>query len=130
MKKILFILTFILLVTGCNSSNIKTISYNELNQKFENKESFILFFEGNDSETLKSTLNKILEKNNLEAYTIKTNKLDNDKLNELRLKVDFEEPSITFVIGGNDPSVITHITNVYIEEDDLETRLRDMNFIK
>lgn len=130
MKKILFILTFILLVTGCNSSNIKTISYNELNQKFENKESFILFFEGNDSETLKSTLNKILEKNNLEAYTIKTNKLDNDKLNELRLKVDFEEPSITFVIDGNDPSVITHITNVYIEEDDLETRLRDMNFIK
>lgn len=130
MKKILFILTFILLVTGCNSSNIKTISYNELNQKFENKESFILFFEGNGSETLKSTLNKILEKNNLEAYTIKTNKLDNDKLNELRLKVDFEEPSITFVIDGNDPSVITHITNVYIEEDDLETRLRDMNFIK
>ena len=126
MKKILFIL----LVTGCNSSNIKTISYNELNQKFENKENFILFFEGNDSETLKSTLNKILEKNNLEAYTIKTNKLDNDKLNELRLKVDFEEPSITFVIDGNDPSVITHITNVYIEEDDLETRLRDMNFIK
>lgn len=130
MKKILFILTFILLVTGCNSSNIKTISYNELNQKFENKESFILFFEGNDSETLKSTLNKILEKNNLEAYTIKTNKLDNDKLNELRLKVDFEEPSITFVIDGSDPSVITHITNVYIEEDDLETRLHDMNFIK
>lgn len=130
MKKILFILSFILLLTGCSNSNIKTISYDELIQKFDNKESFILFFDGNDSETLKSTLDKVLEKNTLEAYTIETNKLDNDKINELRLKVDFEEPSIAFVIDGNNPSVITHITNIYIDENNLETRLHDMNFIK
>lgn len=130
MKKILFVLSFILLLTGCGNNNIKTIGYSELIQKFDNKESFILFFDGDNSETLKSTLNKVLENNNLEAYTIKTNKLDNDKINELRLKVDFEEPSIAFVIDGNDPSVITHITDNYIDENNLEIRLHDMNFIK
>ena len=130
MKKIFLLLILMFLLTGCNKSNIKNISYNELIQKFENKESFILFFDGNDSEILKSTLNKVLEKNELEAYTINTKKLNNDEINNLRLKVDYEEPSITFSIDGVDPSVITHITNVYISETDLEARLRETNFIK
>ena len=130
MKKIFLLLILMFLLTGCNKSNIKNISYNELIQKFENKESFILFFDGNDSEILKSTLNKVLEKNELEAYTINTKKLNNDEINNLRLKVDYEEPSITFSIDVVDPSVLTHITNVYISETDLEARLRETNFIK
>lgn len=130
MKKIFLLLILVFLLTGCNKSNIKNISYDELIQKFENKESFILFFDGNNSEILKSTLNKILEKNELEAYTINTEKLNNDEINKLRLNVDYEEPSITFSINGVDPSVITHITDVYISETDLEARLREANFIK
>ena len=130
MKKIFLLLILVFLLTGCNKSNIKNISYDELIQKFENKESFILFFDGNDSEILKSTLNKILEKNELEAYTINTEKLNNDEINKLRLNVDYEEPSITFSINGVDPSVITHITDVYISETDLEARLREASFIK
>ena len=45
MKKILRLLPIfilIILVSGCGSSNIKEISYTELEKKLENKESFIL----------------------------------------------------------------------------------------
>ena len=130
MKKILITLVFIFLLTGCKNGNIKNISYDDLLKKIENKESFILYFDEENSKNLKNTLNKVLEKNNLNAYTINTSKLNQDKINNLRLKIDYEEPSITFIIEGNDPSVITHIKDEYITENEIEERLRDMNFIK
>ena len=130
MKKILVLIVFMILLTGCDNGNIKDISLKELNSKFENKETFILYFEGKDSQTLEKTLNKVLENNNLTAYTIDTSELNQDEINELRMNADYESPSIVFIIEGRDPSVITHITDNYIQENELTTRLKDLNFIK
>ena len=80
--------------------------------------------------TIQANINKVLENNNLTAYTINTSKLNQDEINELRLKVDYETPAIVFVVDGRDPSVITHVTDIYIQENDLLTRLKDLNFIK
>ena len=130
MRKILVLIVFMILLTGCDNGNIEDISLNDLNQKFENKESFILYFEGTKSETLENTLNNILEENNLTAYSLDTSELNEDEINSLRLKVDYESPSIVFIVEGKDPSVITHVTDNYIQENDLLTRLKDLNFIK
>ena len=39
-KKIIFLFVLIILCTSCGSSNLKSISYSELNKKLENKETF------------------------------------------------------------------------------------------
>ena len=130
MKKVLMVVVMLLLVTGCSSNRIEKLSYKELLKKFEAKESFILYFANEDSETLEKTLNRILNKYELDAYTINTTKLSQEEINNLRLNADYEEPSIVFVREGIDPSVITHVTDNYITEADLTTRLQDMKFIQ
>lgn len=130
MKKVLLLIIALFMLTGCSSNNIKNISYKDLNKKFENSGTFILYFDGEDDEILENTLNKVLEKNNLIAYKVDTTKLSNNQINELRFKVDYEEPSITFIKNGINPSVITHITDIYTTEKTLTTKLTELGFIE
>ena len=57
MKKVLLLITLLFMLTGCSSNNIKNISYKDLNKKFENKETFILYFDGTSDDILEDTLN-------------------------------------------------------------------------
>jgi len=129
MKKVLLLIIGLFMLTGCSNNNIEELSYKELNKKFENKETFILYFDGTDGDVLKDTLNRVLEKENLVAYTINTSKLSQDEINTLRYKADYEEPSIVFIKEGTDPSILTHITDVYITDESLTTRLTALGFI-
>ena len=130
MKKVLLLIIGLFMLTGCSNSKIEELSYKELNKKFENKETFILYFDGTDGDVLEDTLNRVLEKENLVAYTIDTSKLSQDKINTLRYKTDYEEPSIVFIKEGTDPSILTHITDVYITDESLTTRLIALGFIE
>lgn len=129
MKKVLLLIIGLFMLTGCSNNKIEELSYKELNKKFENKETFILYFDGTDGDVLEDTLNRVLEKENLVAYTINTSKLSQDEINTLRYKADYEEPSIVFIKEGNDPSILTHITDVYISDESLTTRLTALGFI-
>lgn len=129
MKKVLLLIIGLFMLTGCSNNKIEELSYKELNKKFENKETFILYFDGTDGDVLEDTLNRVLEKENLVAYTINTSKLSQDEINTLRYKADYEEPSIVFIKEGNDPSILTHITDVYITDESLTTRLTALGFI-
>ena len=129
MKKVLLLIIGLFMLTGCSTDKIEELSYKELNKKFENKETFILYFDGTDGDVLEDTLNRVLEKENLVAYTINTSKLSQDEINTLRYKADYEEPSIVFIKEGNDPSILTHITDVYITDESLTTRLEALGFI-
>ena len=129
MKKVLLLIIGLFMLTGCSSNKIEELSYKELNKKFENKETFILYFDGTDGDVLEDTLNRVLEKENLVAYTINTSKLSQDEINTLRYKADYEEPSIVFIKEGTDPSILTHITDVYITDESLTTRLTAVGFI-
>lgn len=130
MKKVLLLIIGLFMLTGCSSNKIEELSYKELNKKFENKETFILYFDGTDGDVLEDTLNRVLEKENLVAYTINTSKLSQDEINKLRYKADYEEPSIVFIKEGNDPSILTHITDVYITDESLTTRLTALGYIE
>lgn len=130
MKKVLLLITLLFMLTGCSNNNIKNINYKDLNKKFEEKETFILYFDGETDDILEKNLNKVLEKNNISAYRLDTTKLTKDEINELRYKADYEEPSIIFIKNGIDVSVITHITDIYTTEETLTTKLTELGFIK
>ena len=131
MKRILMV-TFMLLLTvclvGCKSDKISTISYESFKEKVDKKESLILFF--GESETMETTLNNVLNNHDLEAYKIKTKNLTDDEINELKLIIDYEDPSICFIIKGDNPSKLTNITDEYVTETKIENVLKDLEFIK
>ena len=131
MKRILMV-TFMFLLTvclvGCKSDKISTISYESFKEKVDKKESLILFF--GESETMETTLNNVLNNHDLEAYKIKTKNLTDDEINELKLIIDYEDPSICFIIKGDNPSKLTNITDEYVTETKIENVLKDLEFIK
>ena len=130
MKKIIFsLLLSIFILTGCGNSKLSKITLDDLNKKLENKETFIVYFYKDDS-NLENTLNSVLENNNLEGFKIDTSKISNEEKNKLEVQIAYKEPSIVFVVNGNDPSILSHITDESTTSKDIINRLRDMKFIK
>lgn len=130
MKKIflsLFLLVFAL--TGCTSSKLTSINIDELNEKLNNKESFIIYF-ASDESNLEETLNKVLNEKNIAGYKIDTSKISKEEKNKLEIQVAYEEPSIVFIINGKDPSKLSHVTNENTTSKEILERLKDIKFIK
>ena len=132
MKKIsILLVTVLLLLVGCAKENIETLSYKDLNKKLENKESFVLYLDDDSDNLLSSTLNSVLEENNLNGFKLKVNKLSDKEKDELKLVVDYTKaPSIAFIIEGRDPSVLAHVTYEYSTKDTIVNHLKDLGFIK
>ena len=131
MKKryFLIVILFTLLLTACSSSKLSSISYNELKEKVNNKETFVLDVTTKDN-TLEDTLKNVLEKYDFKAYKISLDDLNDSEKAELKLKYSYEDPTIIFIIEGNDPTILSHVTDSSIRSTDLIARLKDMNFIK
>ena len=131
MKKryFLIVILFTLLLTACSSSKLYSISYNELKEKVNNKETFVLYVTTEDN-TLEDTLKNVLEKYDFKAYKISLDDLNDSEKAELKLKYSYEDPTIIFIIEGNDPTILSHVTDSSIRSTDLIARLKDMNFIK
>ena len=127
-KHILLVFVVAFLLIGCKSNNISSISYEKFKERVDKKESMILFF--GESDTLETTLNNVLNKHNIKAYRIKTSSLDDEEINSLREIIDYDDPSICFIIEGVNPTVLTNITDEYTTEAKLENVLKDLNFIK
>jgi len=131
MKRILmasFMLLLTVCLVGCKTDKISSISYESFKEKVDKQESLILLF-GN-SETMETTLNNVLNKHDLDAYQVKTKDLKDDELNDLKSIVDFEDPSICFIVKGNNPTKLTNITDEYVTETKIENILKDLDFIK
>jgi hypothetical protein len=127
-KHILLVFVVAFLLVGCKSNNISSISYEKFKERVDKKESMILFF--GESDTLETTLNNVLNKHNIKAYRVKTSSLDDEEINSLREIIDYDDPSICFIIEGVNPTVLTNITDEYTTEAKLENFLKDLNFIK
>lgn len=134
MKKVLFLLllVFTLILTGCNSSSSKLelLSLENLYDKINNKESFIVYFSSEDNTFLEKKLSNVLETNNLTGYLIKTNKISEEDKIKLQPTITYEDNSIVFIIEGKDPSILSHVTNDEVTTYELTERLKDMKFIK
>ena len=127
-RHILLVFLVAFMLVGCKSNNINSISYEKFKEKVEKKESMILYF--GESDTLETTLNNVLNKYNIKAYRVKTSSLDDDEINSLKEVIDYDEPSICFIIEGVNPTVLTNVTDEYITEAKLENILNDLKFIE
>ena len=120
-------------MTACSNDSIFTkLSYDELNKKIENEETFILLFndESRNGELLKHTLEKVVTENDLTAYEINSSNLKETQKNNLRPLISYQDASIVFIINGKDPSKLTHITDELTDVDELTSHLTNLGFIK
>ena len=131
MKKIflLILLAISFTLTGCSSNSLSKVTISEIEEKMNNKESFIVYFSSKNDETLEKNLKEVLEENNLEGYKVDINKINSEDENDFRLLIDYNDPSIVFVIDGVDSSILSHITDEEMSKKDIVKRLKDMNFI-
>lgn len=132
MKKLFLVLILFVsvLLTGCSNSSLEVINLETLKEKINNKESFVVYFGNNDENILETRLSDIKDEYNITAYKVNTDKISTDEKLAFQTVIDYETPSIVFVIDGLDSSKLSHITNTDTTKKQIIARLKDMNFIK
>ena len=134
MKKLFLILftLIITIITGCGTkvSKLEEISLENLYNKINNKDSFIVYFKGEDSSFLEQKLSDVLESNNLTGYVIETSNITEEERIKLQPTITYEDNSIVFIIEGKDPSILSHVKSDSVTTNELVARLKDMKFIK
>ena len=97
MKKILFLITSLLLLTGCSKGKLSEISYNEFKTKLDNKEEFVLVI-GRAScghcLDYKETLNKVFEKYKVTLYYVDLDSAFNKRY--IGEEYNFEKENLKF----------------------------------
>ena len=131
-KKILLIIGIVLLTCACSSSNLKSINLKTLNKMLDNKESFVLYLTDDDEgKVLKNTLLEVSKKNKLNNYYLNTAKLNDKDLKSLKEKFTFDETNIIiFVENGQEKTVLSRISDLYISQKNLEQELKLQGYIK
>lgn len=114
MKKILILMIIpILMLCGCSKKTYTEINYDNLKQKVENKEDFILFI-GADScshcATYKTTLNSIIDEYNVDVYYIDIDKLSQSENSYLNALAPYTgTPTTVFIENGKEESPYNRI---------------------
>lgn len=132
-KKILLITTFLLLASACSSNNLKKINLEKLNEKLDNKDSFVLYLTNEDETgiTLKNTLTSVSKENDLKTFYINLEKLNEKELDELKKTFTFEDENIIlFIKNGEETTVLSRVDDPYISFNKLENELENQGFIK
>ena len=132
-KKILLIITILLLTSACSSSYLKNINLKKLNEKLDNKETFVLYLTNEDETgiTLKNTLLEVAKENDLKTFYLNTKDLNENDLKELKENFTFEEENIiVFVKKGQETTVLSRITDPYTSKKDLKEELKLQGYLK
>lgn len=132
-KKILLVITILLLASACSSSYLKNINLKKLNEKIKNEETFVLYLTNEDESgtTLKNTLYEVAKENDLKTFYLNTEKLSEDDLDSLKEKFYFEDSNIIiFVKKGIENTVLSRITDPYISQEDLKEELKNQGYLK
>ena len=130
-KKILLIITILLLATACSSSYLKKINLNTLNEKISNEESFVLYLTEEDEagNTLRNTLLKVAKELDIQTFYLNTSDLDDEELENLKENFYFEDSNIiVFVKNGSEETVLARINDPYISANELQAELITQGF--
>ena len=134
MKKILIIVLTLLTLTltGCKSTDLKEISYDDLAIKIENKDSFVLYVGSSSCShcaNFKPILEKVINKYNLEVYYINMANLSEAKYNAVMKKIDGEGTPTTVYIEKGVTKTSPRIEGEREYEDTLEF-FKDLNLVR
>ena len=116
-----------------SKSYLKEIKYEQLVEKIEKKESFVVLF----SQTtcthcmdFKPKLERVANKYKLNIYYLETDLLDKETSKELKTKFSFSgTPTTVFVINGEEKTAATRI-NGDVSEEKIVSKLKSNGFIK
>ena len=135
---IVLICFFVIIIGGFiissifDNSYLKEIKYNEVVEKIDNKESFVLLLSQTTCShcmDFKPKLARVAKKYKLEVYYLETDLLDEDTHNELEKIFSFKgTPTTVFVIDGEEKTAATRI-NGDTTEQKIINKLKSNGFI-
>lgn len=138
MKKLKYLLLLIAVISitliGCAKQGYKTITYNELQKKIENKETFILFV-GRESCSACSIYKEILNERandhkGINFYYIDLDSLSEEEINKIDSTYDYSATPTSFIIEkGEMPTSFDKFTGYNIF-DNLIEKLKEKGIIK
>ena len=135
MKKIKYLLLVLLvgvIFTGCGKNNLKTVSFNELNKKLENGESF--FFEvvqdgcshcANFTPKLKEVLNEY----DVIGYQLNLTDLTEENYKTFNSMFDVDgTPTTIFIVNGKEVSLLQRIDG-NVSKEKIISKLKTNKYI-
>lgn len=128
-------LIFCFLLTGCGNSNnyLVSIDMDELNQKIENEESFILEVMRTTCsacEAFEPKLERVTAEYEVTVYQINTDEIDADRWSTFSSEYSVTAtPTILFFENGKEASIMNRI-NGNVSEDRLISKLETMGYIQ
>lgn len=143
-KKILIICLIIAILVGAfyllinssdnNKNNLIKLSYDEIINKIDNKESFVLVISRTNCShcaNYKPKLKEVAGKYNIKIYYIDTDELDKETLTKFTQKMSFDgsTPTTLFIKDGEEKTTATRIEGDVSEERLIE-KLKKNGFIK
>ena len=132
-KKIIMILSILLLTSACSGSSFKNINLNNLKKALEKKETFVLYLtdESDEGNVLKKTLKKVSNENNVKTYYLNTDKLNNKDEEELNNLFKYENTNIIiFIKNGTEETVLSRIDDIYTSKTKLKSEFIIQGYIK
>ena len=132
MKKIITIFILLILTTACSNNYLKKINLDKLNNKLNNKETFILYLTNEDEAgvTLKNTLLNVAKEEDIQIFYLNTSKLNDEELKNLNEKFTFEESNfIIFIKDGQENTLLSRIDDTFISQDNLKDELKNQGYL-
>ena len=127
------ILIFTIIIIYGNKNNLIELNYNEVLEKIENKENFVLCISATNCvhcQDYKPKLKKISKEYDIKIYYINRDKLNNKEYEEFKTKLSFDggTPTTIFFKDGEEKTTATRIEgNDKIEK--VITKLKNNGFI-
>lgn len=136
MKKILLLLLCALCLSACSNkkiTNYTEITYAELKQKIENKETFPLFIGSHvcpHCDDYKITLKRFVSNYQVEVFYLDVANMKAEEVYELRTLVNFSStPTTAFMIDGEEKSTYDRIVGA-LPYSKVVTKFEKMGYIK
>ncbi len=143
-KKFWWIILILLIIIGISIffimnkddsklSNIMNISINELQNKYDNKETFIVVLTQtgcSHCEKYLPNLNKVLKDNNLTAFELNTTNLSDDEKATLARYISYSgTPTTVFIKNGEEETALNRLVGD-LSQEKITERLKNMGYIK
>ena len=134
MKKVLIMLIIIVGVftlTVCNN-NLKTIKYSDFKEKINNKETFMLIVSQtgcSHCEEYEPILKKVLNDNNIDAYSLNITYMSKSDFKEFKDKYSFEGTPTTMFFNKGEEIFSSRIIRSTTEKK-LTNTLKRLKYIK
>ena len=132
-RKILFLFLLVILCTSCGSSKLKSISYNELNKKISNNETFffVVIKDGcPHCEKYVPKVEEVLDEYNIEGFTINYSNLSEKDDDEFYSEFGVEStPTTIFIKDGKEISIMQRLVG-NVSKEKLISKLKTNNYIK